>query len=62
MPIFYFNGPKRPSDNCYVTCFLQVWLLGTSNLYLHAVAATLALYNVLVLPQCTVALSVKAKS
>ena len=23
MPIFYFNGPKRPSDNCYVICLLQ---------------------------------------
>jgi hypothetical protein len=23
VPIFYFNGPKRPSDNCYVTCLLR---------------------------------------
>ena len=23
VPIFYFNGPKRPPDNCYVTCLLR---------------------------------------
>ena len=23
VPIFYFNGPKCPSDNCYVTCSLR---------------------------------------
>ena len=23
MPIFYFNGPKHPSDNFYVICLLQ---------------------------------------
>ena len=23
MPIFYFNGPKCPPDNCYVTCLLR---------------------------------------
>ena len=23
MPIFYFNGQKRPPDNCYVICLLR---------------------------------------
>ena len=23
VPIFYFNGPKRPPDNFYVTCLLK---------------------------------------
>ena len=23
VPTFFFNGPKRPSDNCYITCSLR---------------------------------------